>query len=249
MHTIIMVSGFSNAIGKALFIIWKIAKYSILTITGLVLLFTIIIPLCLTFLGYRVDEAGWETANIAWEKKDVSICDNIIAYNIFGPPTGERIALCIRDYAEKSKDPTICESLMPSSYGISCVGAAENHALPCGTEKYTVYWDEDGQPHQATLEECVSAGGDHAKMRMKCCTVAKTRYLLGENNCISVKDDIPVYDRCLYGLAWKKKDPEFCTKITNTNAKAACLVQTRALQKDPSICSGCTPAIESMEDL
>lgn len=139
---------------------------------------------------------------------------------------------------------------MPSEYGLSCVGASEVH-LPCDVTsvKYSVYWRDGDAEHTEYVKDCVRPKKSRSALGNQCCQVAQVAFLRDKNDCSLLKNNIPIYDHCLYALAWKTKDPSHCQNITNGNARAACDVQTRALQKDPSICSGCTPPVQSFDDL
>ncbi len=203
--------------------------------------------------GFQRPYINWGIAELAeylvQNHHPASECFNLVWYEI-GMQQGEAQAECVYRYAEKSKDPSACKLLMPSSYGLDCVGGAKDFHLPCETEKYTVYWDEAGLPKQTSLKVCTSpTATGMSTMEQQCCVVAKARYLLNENDCAPVKNDKSVYDQCLYGLAWKKKDPAFCKDIQNKNVKSACMVETAALKKDPSICEGCTKPVGKIEDL
>lgn len=229
----------------------KILSIAFIFFTSVIALIVISI-LILQLMGYSLNGVGWEVAEKAAVQKNVNLCNKIwVVFNPLGlsPGTASQRADCIHEYAKLTKDPSACELLMPSSYGLSCVGEAEDHKLPCGTEKYKVYWGENDKPHEADLLECIRPNSGMSELGKQCCTVARNRYLLDENDCSSLKINTPVYDQCLYGLAWKLKDPDLCINITNENAKAACLVQSKALREDPSICSGCTQAVENIEDL
>ena len=207
-------------------------------------------PIVMLMIGYKVNAHSDELARkLVDSGRDPEICMNIVNYGLLGPSSGESRAHCVKRYAEYAKDPSACELLMPSSDGWSCVGAAKDFDLPCATEKYKVFWNESNSAHQATLQECYSSQSSMSGLGRQCCTVARIRYVLSENDCTQLKENVPIYDRCLYGLAWKKKDSKVCDEITNQNAKAACIVQSAALQKDPSICENCTQALERVEDL
>ena len=177
-------------------------------------------------------------------------CLRIIPIDIFPRPTAEQIrSSCVRRYAEITHDPSACELLMPSTYGLSCVGAAENHHLPCGTSNLTVHWQEQDIWHQAHLTVCAQNSKTRSEVGNQCCQAALVRYLKGKDDCGFAVANGPIHDRCLYNLAWKKNDESYCADIQNENAKAACIVQSKALRQNPSICPGCIPPVESVEDL
>lgn len=205
--------------------------------------------IALKIMGYDFSSPGWKVGEKAFAEKNVKLCSKIFNTSIFGPPTAMRRAQCIRTYAELTKDPSACELLMPSSYGLSCVGGAEDHHLPCGSDKYVVYWQDGEKAQSAGLQDCVKSNANRSALGNQCCQVAKVKYLTHENDCSSLTENTPVHDRCLYELAWKAKDSKYCEEITNENAKSACAVQAKALQKDPSICSGCTKPLENIDQL
>lgn len=203
---------------------------------------------------------GWHRPYVNWSPSDLaqyladhnrpaSECMDLLYAQILAPTQAEQRARCVYEYAKLTKEPSACELLMPSSYGLSCVGAAENFELPCGTEAYSVYWNDGEKPRITTLKECNTEDPTRTELGNQCCHIAKVRYLLSENDCSSLKGHVGLYDRCLYDVAWKTRNPEYCYEISNENAHAACDVQTRALQKDPSICEGCTKPLENLEEL
>lgn len=234
-------------------LLWLLGIASIpFVLIMLIVVFAQLNDLQLRIRGYHVMSAGWELGEIlAAQGGSANECLKFRSptFDIMTPSKGEHVGMCVRKYAELKKDPSACELLMPSSYGLSCVGGAEDFDLPCGTEKYTVYWNENNVPHEATLRECHSSNRNISELGQQCCMVARTRYMLSENDCSAVRDNVPVYDRCLYGLAWKNKDPKLCNEITNANAKAGCAVQAAALQKDPSLCAECTKPLNNLSDL
>ena len=216
---------------------------------GLLIIIVYVIPLVLSLIGYKVDASGGILGRKAAQENNVDMCNHIIVYrSIFGPPSAQRRADCVRVYAERRKDPSACELLMPSSYGLSCVGAAELH-LPCDVTSipYSVYWKDGDSEQTVHLKNCLQPNLRRSALGNQCCEVAKVAFLKNENDCSGVKDNTPIYDHCLYSLAWKERDPAYCSGIVNENAHAACDIQTRALQKDPSICTGCIPPIDLTE--
>ena len=166
------------------------------------------------------------------------------------PTQAEQQALCVFEYAKFTKDPSACELLMPSSYGLYCIGAAEE-SLPCDVTsvKYSVYWRDGDIEHTEGVKSCMQPNKNRSPLGNQCCLVAQVTWLKDKNDCSTLKNNIPVYDHCLYALAWKSKDPSYCEQMTSANPRAACFVQTKALQQDPSICTGCTPAVDSVDQL
>lgn len=197
----------------------------------------------LRIAGYEVDADPKALAEEIFLHKDsVNRCKNIAhALPTMGPSADDDKMRCVLEYATIAKDPSACELLMPSSYGLSCVGAAMSEYIrPCalGLDR-SVTWSNGGR---ASLSECVN-GNDH-----ECCTVTQARFVVGFDTCNGIEDG-EIKDQCRRDLAFKKADPQFCEDISNALVKSACEVESTALQKDLSICSGCTPPIESLEDL
>lgn len=203
-------------------------------------------------LGYSTAYSEYEATELAEkfveEGRSVHDCLKIKTFFPTYPSLGSFRATCIREYAKITKDPSVCELLMPSSYGLYCVGAAEE-SLPCDVEStaYSVYWRDGNMEHTEDIRSCMNPNKNRSQLGNQCCLVAQVAWLIDKNDCSALKSNIPVYDHCLYALAWKLKDPHHCNGMTSENPRSACLVQTKALQKDPSMCSGCTSPIESLE--
>ncbi len=48
-------------------------------------------------------------------------CWDLIVLSPFGPQPAVQRASCVREYATLTQDPTACEGLMPTEYGLSCI--------------------------------------------------------------------------------------------------------------------------------
>jgi hypothetical protein len=82
-------------------------------------------PWILRGLGYYVDNPGWEVGRIAANHKNIELCEKIFVYtHIFGPTRSERRRECIFEYASITHNPSACNLLLPSEYGMSCIGDA-----------------------------------------------------------------------------------------------------------------------------
>lgn len=226
-----------------------------LSIGILLILLILGTPILQRSLGYFPGAPGWKVAEIAAQKHDVELCNRIIdlPWGIFsmGPTSDESSMLCIHEYAKLTKDPSACELLMPSSYGLSCVGAAENSQMPCNTnvKPYSVYWRDGEKENLVDVRECATSKVQRTELGTQCCQVARIAYMKDENDCSPLQKNPIVYDRCLYSLAWKLKEPSYCSGIGNRNAKAACTVQSKAIKDDPNFCPGCVTPLESIDDV
>jgi hypothetical protein len=207
----------------------------------------IVLVMLQRLLGYYPGLPGWEVAEIAAARKDVSLCKKIldVPWNFvlgFGPSSREMRADCIHDYAKLTKDPSVCELLMPSSYGLSCVGTALGNfeSCPLGNNRET---EIDG--NIVSLKKCID--GNAGVRDSDCCKVAKARFLTGFDDCnISTPG---IRDECNYELSFKNNDPGTCASISGAKVKSACEIAAGALQKDPSICVGCIKPVNSVDEL
>ncbi len=198
-----------------------------------------------------INWSPWELAEYLVEKnRPASECFDLHWFEILSPTQAEQRALCVYEYAKRKKDPSACELLMPSSYGLSCVGVAEVH-LPCDVTSipYSVYWRDGDREQTEHITNCLLPNSRRSELGNQCCEIAKVTFLEKENDCSGVKDNTPIYDHCLYSLAWKLRNPVHCFDIVNINARSACEVQTKAIQSNPSICRDCQMPIEKIEDL
>ena len=128
--------------------------------------------------------------------------------------------------------------LMPSSYGLSCVGAAMDDD-PC----FVGHKNVRGSGIDVTINECMNIRSN------ACCIIAINASVKKENNCSALQQKKEFYDNCLYLVAFKNHDPSYCENISDPNIKSGCLISTKALQQDPTICTGCAEPVESIEDL
>ncbi|MBU1956904.1 hypothetical protein KJ680_00700 [bacterium] len=111
----------------------------LLILTGLIVLLLILVPLFMILVGYKVNNDSGEVAEIAAREGNIELCDKIINYGIFGPPSDESRMHCVYRYASLTKDPSACDLLMPSSYGWSCLGAARKKGEICSIN-YNKYY-------------------------------------------------------------------------------------------------------------
>ncbi len=212
----------------------------------LIALALFVYPWVLRGLGYYVDNTGGEVAEIAAQKKDVSLCKKITVYARFmGPTAGSRTRECIYTYAELTKDPSVCELLMPSSYGLSCVGAATSSFDICVMKSDGVAWN-DGK---VSYESCRHDDPKRGTEGNQCCLVARVAFVKSENDCSSLSAYPEIHDECLQSLSFKNGDPTSCDGIVNGNTKAACIVNAKAIRENPAICSGCKARVATVNEL
>lgn len=88
------------------------------------IIYIFVAPVILWVIGYYPDGVGWKVAQeIAEKNGQASDCKKIIhtISHPFSPTAEEQRSSCIYDYARLTKDPSACELLMPSEYGLSCI--------------------------------------------------------------------------------------------------------------------------------
>ncbi len=222
---------------------WLISALRMVTIIiGAVVGTLILIPLCMTLLGYRVDANPWALGEKAAKEKDVSLCATIINYGLFGPPSSEARRSCIHAYAEHSKDPSVCRMLMPSEYGMSCTGYASTVNSPCSLESDR---GVRGNGIEVSLRECVY--GKNQIVQNSCCVISRVAWIKDQNDCSTLKDQPEFYDQCLDALAFKKRDPSYCRSINHPNLREVCEIDKEAMQKDPTLCKDCFKTVDSVE--
>ena|SRR3989338_437693 len=213
---------------------------------GLLIIIVYVIPLVLSLIGYKVDASGGILGRKAAQENNVDMCNHIIVYrSIFGPPSAQRRADCVRVYAERRKDPSACELLMPSSYGLSCVGGAQTARDSCSMRNGRVTWNGG----EATYTECRYDDPKRSLQGNQCCLIARVTFVKSENNCRTLVDFQDLHDECLQSLAFKNHTPEICEGIATENTKVACTVNANAIKADPNICKGCKLRVENIQDL
>lgn len=103
-------------------------------------------PLTSKMFGFFPDGVGWEVAeNIVNRGGNATDCKKIfhLISHPFSPSAGEQRALCIYTYAKLTKDPTACELLMPSDYGLSCINQSMDLVFRESTDKTAEHVDDN----------------------------------------------------------------------------------------------------------
>lgn len=183
-----------------------------------------------TMLGYPLDATAGELAErIVENNLDPRLCGKLKAlFPTMGPTLGEKRANCYYIVAKMKKDPNICEYLMPSSYGWSCLGGAMDFE-PCvflADGNKTI----KGQGIVTTFDECLS--GPTATRTHVCCQMARITFQDGNTeSCTSFDGSDPLSDQCHHEVAIKKNSIDECSLIKNVRNRAGCIVGVRALRK------------------
>jgi len=189
------------------------------------------IPLIQIALGYHF-QPGWEVArNLVEHGNSVQECEKVrvMPWNMIGPTESQQRSLCIHEYAKLTKDPSACELLMPSSYGWSCLGAAEE------PNQRWCWFDFGHQPPlvgrgetSVTMPECKD--NPSSMQENRCCELALVLYVNHEMSCETFSQGPQqLHDQCLELLAVRERNIDFCSSIANENVRKSCEVATKAL--------------------
>lgn len=180
----------------------------IIALIAVILIFPWIAPV----FGYYIDYPGWEVGKIAAAKRDPSLCSRIFVFShIFGPPTESRRSECIDRYASITSDPSVCELLLPSEYGLSCISnlwpEVSDHE-PCGLKQ------SDPEIFQCRDKQGV---------------------LHQSKRCSDFSGNVKWYSICISDNAEREKSLERCAEIPDPSIRSFCEVRMRAWQKYPEL--------------
>src|SRR3989338_2790092 len=184
--------------------------------------------IALQMMGYPVDIPPSDLAEaIASEGGDPLLCRRLQqTVPTMGPSLTEKRMLCFYLLAQKLKDPSVCELLMPSENGFSCIGTARVKE-PCGFGYYANPRVQ-GNGIIATLEECIS--GPPEIRANACCAIAKVKYTDDHNDCSVLIDATrELQDQCHHELALKSRDISECSSIQNINVRSSCEIHVKYL--------------------
>lgn len=199
----------------------------IISISGLILsplIVVIIRSAVLQVAGYDVDKDPKDLAQEIFEEGgSVTRCINLQwSLPAIGPTLDNQRSRCVLEYADIAKDPKACELIMPSNYGLSCVGAAEDFE-PCvmlADDKETV----KGEGIETAFHECETG---HNEIRDHvCCKMAKV--LFTENKNCEIFAAGPLKDQCNHIVAVQTGDLKLCTAIQNDRNRKGCEVIVNA---------------------
>ena|SRR3989338_38619 len=136
-------------------------------------------------------------------------CRNLFMLDI-GPrwPTVVFQESCFYEVAHRRKDPTVCEFLIPSEYGLNCIGKIWGKI----TDESNCHWYQDNAVRCFEGEKLIP------------------RIIVCEESAVK---NLP--DECLHRIAFKKKDPALCKDIENSVLRSVCEVRINTWNKYPEV--------------
>lgn len=174
-----------------------------LWLTGGALLTPVLIPL-LFFIGVWCVQGtyelmgyhafvfnGEEIAKIAQEKGDPKECGRIRVVFAINTNTYLEAQYCTYTYAKLTSDPTACELLLPSEYGLSCI----NNVI---AQEYKDHPDSGF----FEFNECVNAQTD--PLRQDWCQFVRAHKSHQALDCISIMNEVIRSGCTLKFEAWEK---------------------------------------------
>lgn len=164
----------------------------------------------LPLFGYYTDRQDAEEAAIA--NHDPYECNNYVQpFALFVPPQSEMREGCIYHTARVLQDPRACLPLMPSPFGISCIGQVWGEANP---ENFCEEFD--------------------AKTKVRCRKTVEPGQVVLINDC-NEHSLQAAKDACLVLDAGIKGDVSLCSSIENPVLKSVCEVRIELQKKYPDI--------------
>ena len=185
-------------------------KWVLLVLVGAVVL-ALLSPFLLEELGYYALQPGWAVAEqLVEEGKGVGECRKImrVCWDVLSPPTVQQRMTCRYRYAEPTKDPTACTGLLPTEYGLDCVGNIWGPLI----DESNCHWYKDNAVR--CFEE------PNLTPHIYDCTAKESGVLI---------------DECKHRLAFKQKNLEMCEPITNAVLRSICKVRIQAWKEYPQL--------------
>lgn len=222
----------SNIIG----LIKSFLRMILVAIGGMVAI-VILIPIGMMLIGYRVNADSKELAQEAAKKGNPTLCANIIHYGYLGPSTGESRSHCVYTYAKISKDPAACKLIMPSEYGLDCIGTVTSLLYTgIGCSDYAtkdIYCSSGLKGKNIGLETCTKYPEQELK---DWCHRERSRILKDIYECdlMSVNPS-ELRQECEHWHAFKEKDTALCSRIPEGNRRRVCEIKIEAWLKYPEL--------------
>ena len=197
----------------------------------------------LEFMGYPVDIAPWDLAKqIVETGKDPSFCLKL-QDSIHGKYTTieSRRTNCIFEYAKITKDPSACELLLPSEYGLACLSTVWGKImgpLPCmkadGSNRVTCHQDNTDEFVKIDNPQITNCSQYKHNDLQEWCYAESSTYLKNVFSCNKI-ETLLVKDDCQMNFSFKQKDPELCNVVTDFNRRRYCQIHINTWLNYPEL--------------
>jgi hypothetical protein len=157
------------------------------------------------------------------------------------PTTYEMQMRCVYVYAKMKSDPTACEELMPSDYGLSClanVGGTLFQGQPCHlkrslTEIYCTENSPEGifEMDNFSMNNCEIYSRNDVR---ELCWKTRTWRVPEVNDCSKINNEL-VKDECEEGFAFKQKDATLCSYIEDGKRREYCEIRVNTWLNFPEL--------------
>lgn len=194
----------------------------------------------LSLIGFHPDAVGTELAEeLARSDGDPRECLQILhpLPHFLSPSGGEQRANCLHEYAQLTLDPKACAFLLPSEYGLDCMGTvASSLAKGFGCSSY-----ESGDIYCSSSVRGKNIGTDDCTKYVErdlqdWCYEERTRTLAGIYECNRVSADPPgLREECQRWYAFKEKDPSLCSTILDEKRRQVCELKINAWLSYPQL--------------
>lgn len=164
-------------------------------------------------LGYEFAEGPDVLAErLMAEQRPIKDCYRYVTLDPwFRPTTRELREQCVREYAKLTSDPTACELLLPSEYGLACISnlwpEVSGH-VACG-------WNHT----DPSIFEC--RGGDGVLRQSK--------------NCQDFADNQKQFSVCRSYIAERAKESHLCAQVPDQSIRLFCETKMGAWEKYPEL--------------
>jgi hypothetical protein len=206
----------------------------------------VLVSVTYEIFGYHsLSYDGEKIAHLALAKGDPTECGKIRV--VWHPATNtyNEVRYCVYTYAKLTQDPTACELLMPSEYGVRCIAEVWSAALIeplCQSDDHTLfcYEKKDAEGHvigniqeqpKPLLDNCDRLIPQAAK---EWCITRKV-FEGNSDSCVELLPQSQAHDECLHTLAFRKKESSLCQEIHNFTVRSACVVRIKMAKKYPEL--------------
>jgi hypothetical protein len=159
-----------------------------------------------------VNWAPWDLAEyLVKHDRPAQECFDLIWFEIMAPSQAEQRALCVFEYAQRSKQSSICNLLLPSEYGLACISNLWPEVLPddgCG-------WNIK----DPNIYECRPRGGS----------------LVQSSDCADFSSNTKQFSACLYEKAEREWNPSKCADVPDPLIRSFCETRINAWVKYPQL--------------